>query len=68
VIGTDAVYPGIDVVGIDVKAAIQFGTGLVDAFGLRGEAAVPLGLDLDRFYKGGGPDYRLNLGHGTAVL
>ena len=43
-IGADAVDPGIDVVGIDIEARIEFGTGRGDALGFPGQASLPLGL------------------------
>ena len=37
-IGADAVDPGIDFVGIDIEARIEFGTGRGDALGFPGRA------------------------------
>jgi hypothetical protein len=46
VIGTHAIDPGINLVGIDVETGVEFGTSLSDAVSLPGKTVPALGLGL----------------------
>jgi hypothetical protein len=67
-IGAEAINPGINLVGIDIKASINFSTGLRDAFGFPSQASLPLGLSLDVIVNTRGLGHALNIGHRQVVL